>query len=147
MMTRTMELGKLNLALKYGEAKKQLYQSERTGDQSSVDTDVDSDTTRLRHEGTKHLPAGVNRSYLKFAGIFIGKEDSDKVSAALENTVAGPRSKLRNRLLPFLNSPLVKLQSKLCILQHAAGEREHCVATSAEGRARRKLRGHSSELR
>ena len=37
MMTRTMELGKLNLALKYGEAKKQLYQSERTGDQTSID--------------------------------------------------------------------------------------------------------------
>ena len=73
MMTMTMELGKRNLALKYGEAKKQLYQSERTGEQSSIDTDVD--TIRLRYEGTKHLPAGVNRSYLKFAGIFIGNED------------------------------------------------------------------------
>jgi hypothetical protein len=40
MMTRTMELGKENLALKYGEAKKQLYQSKRTGIQISIDTDV-----------------------------------------------------------------------------------------------------------
>ena len=31
-----------------------------------------------------------------------------------------------NRMVPFLNSPLVKLQSKLCILQHAAGERPLC---------------------
>ena len=69
MMTMTMELGKKNLALKYGVAKKRLYQSERTEDQSSIDTDVD--TIRLRHEGTKHLPAGVNRNYLKYAGIFI----------------------------------------------------------------------------
>ena len=29
-------------------------------------------------------------------------------------------------MVPFLNSPLVKLQSKLCILQHAAGERTLC---------------------
>jgi len=119
MMTRTMALGKENLALRYGEAKKQLYQSERTGDQASNDTDVDK--IRLRYEGTEHLPAGVNRSHLKFAGIFIGKED--KVSAALENSVAGSRSKLLNRMVPFLNSPLVKLQNKLCILQYAAGER------------------------
>ena len=32
MMTRTMELGRRNLALKYGEAKKQLYQSARTNE-------------------------------------------------------------------------------------------------------------------
>ena len=70
------------------------------------------------------MRAGVNRNYLKFAGIFIGNED--KVITALENTVAGPRSKLISRMLPFLNSPLVKLQSKLCILQHAAGERTLC---------------------
>ena len=119
MMTMTMKLGKENLALKYGEAKKQLYQSERTGDQSSIDTDVD--TIRLRHEGTKHLPAGVNRKCLKFAGICIGKED--EVSTALISAVAGPRSKLVNRMGPFLKSPLVQLQNKLCILQHAAGER------------------------
>jgi hypothetical protein len=60
MMTRTMDLGKKNLALKYGEAKKQLHQSERTADQTSIDTDVDVITGRLRHEGTKSLPAGVN---------------------------------------------------------------------------------------
>ncbi|MFN9897847.1 MAG: hypothetical protein ACK55Z_03430, partial [bacterium] len=59
MMTRTMALGKQNLALRYGEAKKQLYQSERTGDQGSIDTDLD--TIRLRYEGTKHLPAGVKK--------------------------------------------------------------------------------------
>ena len=41
MMTRTMELGKENLALKYGEAKRQLYQSVRTRTQTSIDTDVD----------------------------------------------------------------------------------------------------------
>ena len=40
MMTRTMELGREKLALKYGEAKKQLYQSERTGDQASIDSDM-----------------------------------------------------------------------------------------------------------
>jgi hypothetical protein len=63
MMTRTMELGKKNLApsLKYGEAKKQLYQSERTADQASIDTDVD--VIRLRHEGTRTLnPAGWGQS-------------------------------------------------------------------------------------
>ncbi len=51
MMTRTMELGRENLALKYGEAKKQLYQSKRTGDQVPIDSDVD--VIRLRHEGTQ----------------------------------------------------------------------------------------------
>ncbi len=63
-----MELGRENLAavaLKYGEAKKQLYQSERTGDQASIESDVD--VIRLRYEGTKILPTGVNRSFLKFA--------------------------------------------------------------------------------
>ncbi len=47
-----MPVGRENLALpvKYGEAKKQLYQSERTGDQASIDSDVD--VIRLRHEGT-----------------------------------------------------------------------------------------------
>ncbi len=101
--TRTMELGRTNLALKYGEAKKQLYQSERTGDQASIDSDVDE--IRLRHEGTQILPAGVNRECLKFAGICIGNEG--KVSAALVKAVTGSRSKLRNRMIPFLNSPLV----------------------------------------
>ena len=102
MMTRTMELGKENLALKYGEAKKQLYQSERTADQASIDTDVD--VIRLRHEGTKILPAGVNRECLKFAGICIGNEG--KVSAALVKAVTAGRSKLRKRMIPFLNSAL-----------------------------------------
>ncbi len=80
MMTRTKELGKWHLALQYGEAKKQLYHwqslrsSLRTGDQASGSIDTDVDVTRLRHEGTRHLPAGVrvNRGCLKFAGIFIG---------------------------------------------------------------------------
>jgi hypothetical protein len=83
MMTRTMELGKGNLALKYGEAKKQLYQSERTGAQTSIDTDVDMIRLRLGHEGTKILPAGVNRNYLKFAGICIGNEGKVSHGAAL----------------------------------------------------------------
>jgi hypothetical protein len=60
MMTRTMELGRTNLALKYGEAKKQLYQSKRTGTQTSNDTDVD--VIRLRHEGTGQNPAGWGQS-------------------------------------------------------------------------------------
>jgi hypothetical protein len=135
MMTRTMELGKKNLALKYGEAKKQLYQSERTGAQTSIDTDVD--IIRLRHEGTKILPAGVNREYLKFAGICIGNEG--KVSAALVKAVTGDRSKLRNRMIPFLNSPLVRLQNKLVILQEAAGERSlynHLARGHSEEQAR-----------
>jgi hypothetical protein len=116
MMTRTMELGRTNLApgLKYGEAKKQLYQSKRTGTQTSIDTDVD--VIRLQHEGTKILPAEVNRKSLKFAGITLG--DPDEVSAALVNAVAGSRSKLNTRMLPFLNSTLVKLQHKFCILAH-----------------------------
>jgi hypothetical protein len=97
-----MELGRENLALKYGEAKKQLYQSKRTEDQTPIDSDVD--VTGLRYEGTKILPAAVNhRKFLKFAGIFMG--DPDKVSEALVTAVAGPRSKLRNRMIPFLNSP------------------------------------------
>ena len=108
--------------MKYGEAKKQLYQSVRTGEQDSIDSDVN--VIRLQHEGTKILPAGVIRDCLKFAGVFIG--DERKVSEALVNAVAGPRSKLRNRMVPFLNSPLVKLQHKLCILQSAAGERSLC---------------------
>ena len=78
-------------------------------------------TTGLRYEATKDLPAGVNRKYLKFAGIFIG--DEGKVIVALENAVPGPRSKLKNRMIPFLSSPLVSFQHKLCILQSAAGER------------------------
>jgi hypothetical protein len=124
MMTRTMELGRTNLALKYGEAKKQLYQSKRTGTQTSIDTDVD--VIRLRHEGTRILPAGVNRNYLKFAGITIG--DPDEVSKALVKAVrvAGDRSKLKTRMIPFLESPLVKLQHKFCILQVAAGPRSLC---------------------
>ena len=122
MMTRTMELGRTNLALKYGEAKKQLYQSKRTGTQTSIDTDVD--VIRLQHEGTKILPAEVNRKSLKFAGITLG--DPDEVSAALVNVVAGSRSKLNTRMLPFLNSTLVKLQHKFCILQWAAGRRSLC---------------------
>ena len=126
MMTRTMELGKENLALKYGEAKKQLYQSERTGAQTSIDSDTDVDVIRLRHEGTKILSAGVNREYLKFAGICIGNKG--KVSAALVKAVTGERSKLRNRMIPFLNSPLVTLQNKFkfVIMQWAAGERSLC---------------------
>jgi hypothetical protein len=122
MMTRTMELGRTNLALKYGEAKKQLYQSKRTGTQTSIDTDVD--VIRLQHEGTKILPAEVNRKSLKFAGITLG--DPDEVSAALVNAVAGSRSKLNTRMLPFLNSTLVKLQHKFCIWQWAAGRRSLC---------------------
>ena len=101
---------------------KQLYQSKRTGTQTSNDTDVD--VIRLRHEGTKILPAGVNRKSLKFAGITLG--DPDEVSAALVNAVAGSRSKLNTRMLPFLNSTLVKLQHKFCILQWAAGRRSLC---------------------
>jgi hypothetical protein len=77
MMTRTMELGRENLALKYGEAKKQLYQSERTGDQASIESDVD--VIRLRYEGTKILPTGVNRSFLKFAGAFVLVGDPGQV--------------------------------------------------------------------
>ena len=42
---------------------------------------------------------------------------------ALENAVPGPRSKLKTRMIPFLGSPLVSFQHKLCILQSAAGER------------------------
>ena len=117
-----MELGRKNLALKYGEAKKQLCQSKRTGPQASIDTDVD--VIRLQHEGTRILPAGVNRNCLKFAGITIG--DPDEVSKALVKAVAGNRSKLRTRMIPFLNSPLVKLQHKVCILQGAAGARSLC---------------------
>jgi hypothetical protein len=115
MMTRTMEPGKQNLALKYGDAKKRLYDSERTAAQTSIDSDID--VIRLPHAGTIHQPAGVNRDYLKFAGIFIG--ETSKVSEALQKAVAGPRSKLRNCMIPFLNSPLVSLQhrSAACILR------------------------------
>ena len=50
-----MELGREKLALKYGEAKKQLYQSERTGDQASIDSDID--VIRRRYKGTEILQA------------------------------------------------------------------------------------------
>jgi hypothetical protein len=90
-MTRNMELGRQKLALKYGEAKKLLYQSTRTEDQDSIDSDVN--VIRLRYEGTKILPAGVNHdSLFQFAGIVIG--DKDMVSDALLKAVAGPNSKL-----------------------------------------------------
>ena len=79
---------------------------------------------RLRHEGTRILPAGVNRKSLKFAGITLG--DPEEVSEARVRAVAGSRSKLRTRMIPFLNSPLVKLQHKFCILQGAAGTRSLC---------------------
>jgi hypothetical protein len=87
MMTRTMQLGRENLPLKYGEAKKQPSQSKRTADQVSVDSDVN--VIWLQHEGIKILPAGVNRDHwhLKFAGIFIG--DPDKVSVALSRKRSG----------------------------------------------------------
>jgi uncharacterized protein YfaA (DUF2138 family) len=86
-----LPVGGKNLALKYGEAKKQLDQSDRTGEQASIDSDVD--VIRLRYEGTKILPAGVNRNFLnlKFAGIFMG--DPDKVSEALVTAVAAQSSR------------------------------------------------------
>ncbi len=157
MMTRTMDselgrTGRENLALKYGEAKKQLYQAERSGDhwQASIDSDVD--VIRLRHEGTQILPAGVNRNCLKFAGIFT-MGDPGKVSVALERAVAGPRSKLTNRMVPFLNSPLVNLQpeNKLCILHHdaAAGERSLALRLFQVGHLglQRAEQGASSNLK
>ncbi len=63
-----------------------------------------------------------------------------KVSAALVRAVTGPRSKLNNRMIPFLNlnSPLVTLQNKLAILQSAAGERSLCGYLLV-------ARGHSAE--
>jgi hypothetical protein len=78
---------------------------------------------RLPHAGTIHLPAGVNRDYLNFAGIFIG--ETSKVSEALQKAraVAGPRSNLRNCMIRFLNSPLVSLQHRLCIMHFAGGQR------------------------
>jgi hypothetical protein len=97
MLARTKQLGKRNLALKYGEAKKRLWQSERTGDhRASIDSDVDA--LRLNHEGTRHLPlaAGVNRGCLRFAGTYIG--EPSKVSGALKKSRppfnAGPNSRL-----------------------------------------------------
>ena len=95
MLARTKQLGKRNLALKYGEAKKRLWQSERTGDhRASIDSDVDA--PRLNHEGTRHLPlaAGVNRGCLKFAGTYIG--EPSKVSGALKKSVQC-RSKLETQ--------------------------------------------------
>ena len=53
-------------ALEYGE-KRLLFQSERNGDQAPIDSDVD--VTRLNYEGTMHLPTGVNRGSVKFAGL------------------------------------------------------------------------------
>ena len=47
---------------------------------------------------------------------------------------------MKNRMVPFLNSPLVKLQSKLCILQQAAGERSlfcHLARGQSKEQARR----------
>ncbi len=77
-----------------------------------------------------------------------------KVSAALVKAVTGPRSKLRNRMIPFLNSPLVTvtIQNKFVILQLAAGEGSLCgylrLARSLEGtgtaRTRSRLERHST---
>ena len=53
-------------ALEYGE-RRLLFQSERNGDQAPIDSDVD--VTRLNYEGTMHLPTGVNRGSVKFAGL------------------------------------------------------------------------------
>jgi hypothetical protein len=48
--------------------------------------------------------------------------DRDKVNGAQVNAVAGPRSKLRNRMIPFLNSPLaLRLETSEQILHLAIG--------------------------
>jgi len=51
-----MELGRTNLALKYGEAKKQLYQSKRTGTQTSIEQIVD--VIRLRQRAPESCQLG-----------------------------------------------------------------------------------------
>ena len=74
-----------------------------------------------QHEGTISLAGRVCRTCVRFAGAYIGT--LRHVQKALERAVAGPTSKLRMRMQPFLNSNLVTTQDKLSILQYAAGPR------------------------
>ena len=56
---------------------------------------------------------------VRFAGAQIGA--LRYVQDALRRTVAGPNSKLRQRMVPFARSSLVSTQHKLAILHLAAG--------------------------
>ncbi len=116
MLTRIMQLGKDELALEYGDEKKLMYQSERTEDRASAAADVENFLPL--HEGTVSLVGKVCRTCVKFAGAHIGT--LKYVREALKKTVAGPNSKLRQRMVPFARSSLVSTQHKLAILHRAA---------------------------
>ena len=79
------------------------------------------EVTQHELEGTISLAGRVSRTCVRFAGAYIGT--LRHVQKALERAVAGPTSKLRMRMQPFLNSNLVTTQDKLSILQYAAGPR------------------------
>jgi hypothetical protein len=120
MLTRIMQLGRDELALEYGDEKKLIYQSYRTADdQASVAADVENFLPL--HEGTVSLVGKVTRTCVRFAGAYIGTLKF--VQEALKKAVAGPNSKLRQRMVPFARSSLVSTQHKLAILHRAAGGR------------------------
>jgi hypothetical protein len=120
MLTRIMQLRRDELALEYGDEKKLIYQSYRTADdQASVAADVEKFLPL--HEGTVSLVGKVTRTCVRFAGAHIGTLKF--VQEALKKTVAGPNSKLRQRMVPFTRSSLVSTQQKLAILHRAAGGR------------------------
>ena len=124
MLTRIMQLGRDDLGLEYGAEKKLIYQSYRTADdQASVAADVENFLPL--HEGTvsllDSLVGKVTRTCVRFAGAHIGTLKF--VQEALKKAVAGPNSKLRQRMVPFARSSLVPTQHKLAILHRAAGGR------------------------
>ena len=67
------------------------------------------------------LVGKVTRTCVRFAGAYIGTLKF--VQEALKKAVAGPNSKLRQRMIPFARSSLVSAQHKLAILHRAAGGR------------------------
>ena len=120
MLTKIMQLGRDELALEYGDEKKLIYQSYRTAD-DQVSAAADVENFLPHHEGTASLAGKVTRTSVRFAGAHIGTLKF--VQEALKKTVAGPNSKLRQRMVPFAKSSLVSTQHKLAILHRAAGGR------------------------
>jgi hypothetical protein len=102
--------------------KKLIYQSYRTADdQASVAADVENFLPL--YEGTVSLVGKVTRTCVRFAGAHWHIGTRKFVQEALKKAVAGPNSKLRQRMVPLARSSLVPTQHKLAILHRAAGGR------------------------
>jgi hypothetical protein len=102
-------------------SKKFIYQSYRTADDQASPVAADDESFLPLHEGTVSLVGNVTRTCVRFAGAHIGTLKF--VQEAPKKAVAGPNSKLRQRMVPFARSSLVPTQHKLAILHRAAGGR------------------------